>query len=116
MGCEHVSNGVADRIECVLRCLLIARRSGAISNLLKTTIGTPWRNLESAQVLSSMNREYTCLVHKLAAEAGKPEDMEERHNKSDNGLRFKHPTKALRLLEQIGHDVLMCQLHSLHET
>ena len=56
------------------------------------------------------------MIHKLAAETCKPEDMEERHDESDNGPRFEHPAKALRLLEQVGHDILMGELHTLHET
>lgn len=41
--------------------------------------------------------------------------MEEWHDESHNGLRFEHAAKALRLLEQIGHNILVGQLHALHE-
>lgn len=42
--------------------------------------------------------------------------MEEWHDESDNGSRFEHATKALGLLEQVGHNILMGELHALHET
>lgn len=41
--------------------------------------------------------------------------MEERHDESDNGLGVEHAAKALGLLEQIGHHILMGELHALYQ-
>lgn len=42
--------------------------------------------------------------------------MEKRHDESDNSLRVEHAAKALGLLVQIGHSILMGELHALHQT
>lgn len=77
-----------------------------------------YRNpLVHGSVLAPLNKqeEFTYLADKLAAETSKPQDMKERNDEGDDGLWIEHAAKALRLLEQIGHDILVGELHALDE-
>lgn len=93
----------------------MARSRGTISNFLNTTIGTPWHKCQFKIEVYGRKGELAYLTDELAAKPSEPKNVEERHNESDDSLGFEHAAKALGLLEQIGHDILMGELHTLHE-